>query len=154
MDHIGIVVDDLTAATAFFTDLGLKRKGEDTVEGTWVDRVLGLEGVWSEIAMLETPDGHSQIELTKFHNPSSRPNERQAAANTRGIRHIAFAVDDIDATRAALQGAGVKVSEPNVIDGVGRQSFFKDPCGNLVEINEPAADYVPTPVAMSDAALS
>jgi hypothetical protein len=67
MEHVGIVVDDLAAATAFFVELGLKLQGEGPVEGGWVDRVVGLEGVRAEIAMVETPDGHGRLELTKFH---------------------------------------------------------------------------------------
>jgi catechol 2,3-dioxygenase-like lactoylglutathione lyase family enzyme len=73
MEHVGIVVDDLAAATAFFVELGLKLQGEGPVEGGWVDRVVGLEGVRAEIAMVETPDGHGRLELTKFHAPSGRP---------------------------------------------------------------------------------
>ena len=97
MDHVGIVVDDLAAATAFFVELGLKLQGEGSVEGGWVDRVVGLEGVRSEIAMLETPDGHARLELSKFHAPSGRGGDRHAPANTPGIRHVTFAVDDVDA---------------------------------------------------------
>src|SRR6266567_6357742 len=79
MEHVGIVVDDLAAATAFFVELGLKLQGEGPVEGGWVDRVVGLEGVRAEIAMVETPDGHGRLELTKFHAPSGG-----AATGTRG----------------------------------------------------------------------
>src|SRR5580692_8567310 len=96
MDHVGIVVDDLAAATAFFLELGLELQGESPVEGRWVDRVVGLEGVRAEIAMLQTPDGHGRLELTKFHTPSSQRSGRHAPANTPGIRHIAFAVEDIE----------------------------------------------------------
>jgi len=83
MEHVGIVVDDLAAATAFFVELGLKLQGEGPVEGGWVDRVVGLEGVRAEIAMVETPDGHARLELTKFHTPSGRGGDRHAPANTR-----------------------------------------------------------------------
>jgi hypothetical protein len=83
MEHVGIVVNDLAAATAFFVELGLKLQGEGPVEGGWVDRVVGLEGVRAEIAMVETPDGHGRLELTKFHAPSGRGGERHAPANTR-----------------------------------------------------------------------
>jgi catechol 2,3-dioxygenase-like lactoylglutathione lyase family enzyme len=76
MHHVGIVVDDLAAATTFFVELGLKLQGEGPVEGGWVDRVVGLEGVRAEIAMLETPDGHGRLELTKFHAPSGRGGDR------------------------------------------------------------------------------
>ena len=72
MEHVGIVVDDLAAAMAFFVELGLKLQGEGPVEGGWVDRVVGLEGVRAEIAMVETPDGHGRLELTKFHAPSGQ----------------------------------------------------------------------------------
>jgi len=96
MEHVGIVVDDLAAATAFLIELGLKLQGEGPVEGGWVDRVVGLEGVRAEIAMVETLDGHGR-ELTKFHAPSGRGGDRPAPANTPGIRHVAFAVEDIDA---------------------------------------------------------
>jgi catechol 2,3-dioxygenase-like lactoylglutathione lyase family enzyme len=78
MEHVGVVVDDLAAATAFFLELGLKLQGEGQVEGGWVDRVVGLEGVRAEIAMLETPDGHGRLELTKFHVPSGGGGDRLA----------------------------------------------------------------------------
>src|SRR3979409_355138 len=78
MDHVGVVVDDLAAATAFFVELGLKLQGHGTVEGGWVDRIVGLEGVRAEIAMMETPDGHGRLELVKFHNPSARGGDRHA----------------------------------------------------------------------------
>ena len=109
MEHVGIVVDDLAAATAFFVELGLKLLGEGPVEGGWVDRVVGLEGVRAEIAMMETPDGHGRLELTKFHAPSGRGVDRHAPANTPGIRHVAFAVDDIDAVVASLRARGAEL---------------------------------------------
>src|SRR6266542_2854181 len=109
MEHVGIVVDDLAAATAFFVELGLKLQGEGPVEGGWVDRVVGLEGVRAEIAMVETPNGHGRLELTKFHAPSGRGGDRHAPANTPGIRHVAFAVDDIDAVVASLRARGAEL---------------------------------------------
>lgn len=109
MEHIGIVVDDLAAATAFFVALGLEVQGEMPVEGRWVDRIVGLHGVRAEIAMLETPDGHGRLELTKFHAPLNEGGDRQASANTPGIRHIAFAVDDIDAAVASLRARGAEL---------------------------------------------
>ena len=103
MDHVGIVVDDLAAATEFFVELGLELQGDVPVEGGWVDRVVGLEGVRAEIAMVETPDGRGRLELTKFHTPSNQGGDRHAPANTPGIRHVAFAVEDIDAVVARLR---------------------------------------------------
>jgi catechol 2,3-dioxygenase-like lactoylglutathione lyase family enzyme len=70
MDHVGVVVDDLAAATAFFVELGLERQGAGQVEGDWVDRIVGLEGVRVDFAMMQTPDGHGKLELVKFHAPS------------------------------------------------------------------------------------
>ena len=100
MEHVGIVVDDLAAATAFFVELGLKLQGEGQVEGGWVDRVVGFADIRVEYAMVETPDGHGRLELVKFHSPSVRGGDRHAPANTPGIRHLASAVDDIDAVVA------------------------------------------------------
>jgi len=88
MDHVGIVIDDLAAATEFFVALGLELQGEGSVEGRWVDRVVGLEGVRAEIAMVDTPDGSGRLELTKFHTPSDQGGNRHAPANTPGIRHV------------------------------------------------------------------
>jgi hypothetical protein len=82
MEHVGIVVDDLAAATEFFVELGLELQGEGPVEGRWVDRVVGLEGVRAQIAMLQTPDSHGRIELTKFHTPSTEGGDRHTPAKT------------------------------------------------------------------------
>src|SRR5439155_1559744 len=106
MDHVGIVVDDLAAATAFFVELGLELQGEGSAEGGWVDRVVGLEGVRTEIAMLETPDGHGGLELAKFHAPPGPDADPPAPANAPGIRHVTFAVDDIDAAVACGSASG------------------------------------------------
>src|SRR3712207_3488794 len=99
MDNVLIVVEDLEAAKAFFTELGMELQGETTVEGPWADRVVGLEGVRAEIAMMRTPDGHGGVELSKFHTPSPvRPEPAIAPSNTLGIRRIMLAVDDVDET--------------------------------------------------------
>jgi catechol 2,3-dioxygenase-like lactoylglutathione lyase family enzyme len=89
MDNVGIVVDDLAAAVAFFKELGLELEGEAQVEGRSVDRLIGLDGVLSDIAMMRTPGGHGRVELTKFRRPtadSAEPNN--APPNTLGIRRI------------------------------------------------------------------
>lgn len=109
MEHIGIVVDDLAAATEFFLELGLVLLLEVPVEGRWVDRVVGLQGVRANIAMMQTPDGNGRLELTKFHSPSIQGGRRDAPANMPGIRHIAFAVEDIDAVVAGLRARGVEL---------------------------------------------
>src|SRR5207249_6207635 len=94
MDHVSVVVDDLPAAIAFFTTLGMALEGEMPVEGPWVDRLCGLEGVQVDITMMRTPDGHGRVELTKFRNPelvraSDCPAEHAGppADHVRGRRH-------------------------------------------------------------------
>jgi catechol 2,3-dioxygenase-like lactoylglutathione lyase family enzyme len=135
MDHVGIVVEDLAAATAFFVELGLKLHGEAPVEGGWVDRVVGLEGVRAEIAMMETPDGHGRLELTRFHTPSARGGDRHAPANTLGIRHISFAVDDIDAAVAGLRARGGElVGEVERYKDSYRLCYVRGPEGIIVEL--------------------
>jgi catechol 2,3-dioxygenase-like lactoylglutathione lyase family enzyme len=86
MEHVGIVVDDLAAATEFFVQLGLELQGEGQVEGRWVDRIVGLEGVRADTAMMQTPDGHGRLELVKFHTPPAQGDNGHAPANTSGIR--------------------------------------------------------------------
>jgi catechol 2,3-dioxygenase-like lactoylglutathione lyase family enzyme len=137
MEHVGIVIDDLAAATEFFVELGLELQGEGTVEGRWVDRVVGLDGVRAEIAMLQTPDGYGRLELTKFHAPTSQDHNRHAPANTPGIRHLAFAVEDIDAAVAALRarGAGL-VGELEWYENSYRLCYVRGPEGIIVELAE------------------
>src|SRR5689334_5565848 len=100
MDHVGIVVEDLKAATEFFVGLGVEVQGEASGEGGSVDRIIGLNGVRSDIVGLLTTDGNTWLELSKFHSPPSQGDDRPAAPNTRGLRHVAFIVDDIDAVVA------------------------------------------------------
>jgi catechol 2,3-dioxygenase-like lactoylglutathione lyase family enzyme len=137
MDHVGIVVDDLAAATEFFVELGLELQGEGTVEGDWVDRVVGLEGVRAEIVMMETPDGRGRLELSKFHAPSGRGADRHAEANTPGIRHVTFAVDDVDAAVAGLQGRGAElIGTVERYKDTYRLCYVRGPEGIIVELAE------------------
>ena len=137
MDHVGIVVDDLAAATAFFLELGLELQGEGQVEGGWVDRIVGLEGVRTELAMMQTPDGHGRLELIRFRTPPARGDDRDAPANTRGIRHIAFVVDDIDATLARLRArGGGLVGEVERYRDIFRLCYVRGPEGIIVELAE------------------
>jgi catechol 2,3-dioxygenase-like lactoylglutathione lyase family enzyme len=136
MEHVGIVVDDLEAATAFFVELGLKLQGEGQVEGGWVDRVVGLEGVRVEYAMVETPDGHGRLELVKFHSPSVG-GDGHAPANILGIRHVAFAVDDIDAAVATVRARGGElVGEVQNYKDIYRLCYVRGPEGIIVELAE------------------
>jgi catechol 2,3-dioxygenase-like lactoylglutathione lyase family enzyme len=137
MDHVGVVVEDLAAATEFFLELGLELQGEAPVEGRWVDRVVGLEGVRAEIAMMQTPDGHGRLELTKFHAPPGQGGNRHAPANTPGIRHVAFAVEDIDALLASLRARGGElVGEIERYEDRYRLCYIRGPEGIIVELAE------------------
>jgi catechol 2,3-dioxygenase-like lactoylglutathione lyase family enzyme len=137
LDHVGIVVDDLTAAIEFFVELGLELHGEGSVEGRWVDRVVGLESVRAELAMLQTPDGNGRVELAKFHSPSDTRANRYAPANTPGIRHVAFEIDDIDAAVAGLRARGVElVGELERYENRYRLCYVRGPEGIIVELAE------------------
>jgi catechol 2,3-dioxygenase-like lactoylglutathione lyase family enzyme len=137
MDHVGVVVDDLAAATAFFLELGLKLEGKGSVEGGWVDRVIGLDGVRADIAMLETPDGHGRLELSKFHAPRGQVGDWRAPANTPGIRHVAFEVDDIDAAVAGLRAHDAEfVGEVERYRDIFRLCYVRGPEGIIVELAE------------------
>jgi catechol 2,3-dioxygenase-like lactoylglutathione lyase family enzyme len=137
MDNVGIVLDDLKAAIAFFVELGLELEGEMTVEGSWVDRVVGLDGVRNDIAMLRTPDGHGRLELIKFHAPSATTAEPNAPVNTLGIRRIMFAVDDIEDVLARLQAHGAElVGEVVQYEDKYRLCYVHGPEGIIVALAE------------------
>ena len=137
MEHVGIVVDDLAAATEFFVELGLVLEGEGSVDGRWVDRVVGLEGVRVDFAMMQTPDGNGGLELVMFHSPSNEGDNQRAPANTRGIRHIAFAVEDIDAVVAGLRARGAElVGELENYEDIYRLCYVRGPEGIIIELAE------------------
>jgi catechol 2,3-dioxygenase-like lactoylglutathione lyase family enzyme len=134
MDNVLIVVDDLPAAIAFFEELGLELEGQTTVEGKSVDRLVGLDGVRSEIAMMRPPDGHGGIELDKFHTPKAvRAEPEDAAVNTLGIRRIMFAVDDLDDVLARLTGAELVGEVVQYEDGY-RLCYVRGPEGIMVAL--------------------
>ena len=137
MDHVGIVVDDLAAATEFFVALGLEPQGDGTVEGRWVDRIVGLEGVRTDFAMLQTPDGKGRLELVSFHSPPHEGDSRHAPANTRGIRHIAFVVEDIDDVLARLRACGAElVGDVERYEDIYRLCYVRGPEGIIIELAE------------------
>ena len=138
MDNVLIVVDDLGAAKAFFTELGMELDGETTVEGPWVDDVLGLDGVRADIAMMRTPDGHGRVELSKYHSPPAvRAEPESAPANALGMRRIMFAVDDIDDVVARLRGHGAElVGEIAQYEDKYRLCFVRGPEGVVVGLAE------------------
>jgi catechol 2,3-dioxygenase-like lactoylglutathione lyase family enzyme len=138
MDHVGVVVDDLEAAIAFFVELGMQLEGRMPVEGRWVDHVVGLDDVRVEIAMMRTPDGHGRLELTKFRTPTAVGAESaHAPANTLGIRRIMFAVDDIDAVLARLRAHGAElVGEVDQYEDLYRLCYVRGPAGIIVALAE------------------
>ena len=135
MDNVLIVVDDLDAAIAFFTDLGLELEGRATVEGRAVDRLVGLDGVRSEIAMMRTADGQG-IELDKFHSPPAvRGAPADAPVNTLGMRRIMFAVDDLDAVLSRLRTNGAElIGEVVQYEKSYRLCYVRGPEGLMVAL--------------------
>ena len=138
MDHVGVVVDDLEAAIAFFVELGMELEGEAPIQGRWADRVAGLDGVRVDIAMMRTPDSHGRLELTKFRNPAAVSAEpEKAPANTLGLRSIMFAVDDIDATITGLRGHGAElVGDVVQYQDSYRLCYVRGPEGIIVALAE------------------
>ncbi|HMM43431.1 MAG TPA: VOC family protein [Thermomicrobiales bacterium] len=138
MDNVLIVVDDLEAATAFFTELGMELEGKTAVGGDWAGQVIGLDGVRADIVMMRTPDGHGRVELTKFHTPPAIGSEpRNAPANTLGIRRIMFAVEDIDDVVARLRTHGAElVGELAQYEDSYRLCFVRAPEGFVIGLAE------------------
>jgi|SRR5580704_7637637 catechol 2,3-dioxygenase-like lactoylglutathione lyase family enzyme len=138
MDNVGVVVDDMAEAKSFFEALGLELEGETSVEGRWVDQVVGLDGVNCDIAMMRTPDGHGRLELTKFHTPAAVSAEpHNAPANTFGIRRIMFAVEDIEATIARLEAHGAELmGEIARYENSYRLCYVRGPGGMIVGLAE------------------
>ena len=138
MDNVLIVVEDLEAAKAFFTELGMELEGETQVEGPWVGQVIGLDDVRADITMMRTPDGHGRVELTRFHTPKAvRAEPESAPANALGIRRIMFAVDDIDdvVTRLRTHGAEL-VGEIAQYEDSYRLCFLRGPEGIIIGLAE------------------
>ena len=138
MDNVLIVVDDLEAAKAFFAELGMELEGEATNEGPSVDRVVGLDDVRADIAMMRTPDGHGRVELSKFHTPPAvRAEPESAPANALGMRRIMFAVDDIDDVVARLRSHGAElVGEIAQYEDIYRLCFLRGPEGIIIGLAE------------------
>lgn len=138
MDHVSIIVDDLPEAIGFFMALGMTLVGEQSVEGDWVDRLNGLEGVRVDIAMMQTPDGHGQIELTKFQNPDLvEATPKVAPPNTLGLRQVMFAVDSIDAALARLEAYRPEpVGETVQYEDKYRLCYLRGPAGIIIALAE------------------
>ncbi|MFF0751773.1 VOC family protein [Streptomyces sp. NPDC004267] len=138
MDNVLIVVDDLDAVVAFFVELGMELEGTMPIEGRWVERIIGVDDVRQDVAMLRTPDGHGRIELAKFHAPKAiRSEPVDAPANTLGIRRVMFAVDDIEAVVTRLRTHGAElVGEVVRYEDVYLLAYVRGPEGIVVGLAE------------------
>jgi catechol 2,3-dioxygenase-like lactoylglutathione lyase family enzyme len=138
MDNVGIVVDDLDAAVAFFAELGMELEGRTQVEGPWVDRTVGLDGVRSEIAMMRTPDGHGKLELSRYHAPAAvGADAENPPSNTLGLHRVMFAVDDIDDTVTRLRAHGAELlGGVAQYEGIFRLCYLRGPAGIIVALAE------------------
>src|SRR5947209_5635760 len=134
MDNMGIVVDDLAAAIAFFRELGLELEGQGLVEGEWAGRVTGLGDQRVEIAMMRTPDGHSRLELSRFLTPRTVADHRNAPVNSLGYLRVMFAVDDLDETLARLREHGAELVSSEVVqyEDAYRLCYIRGPEGLLI----------------------
>lgn len=138
MDNVLIVVDDLDAVIAFFLELGMELEGKGPLDWPGAERVIGLDDVRQDVAMLRIPDGHGRIELAKFHRPKAiTPEPKDAPANTLGIRRVMFAVDDIDDAIARLRGHGAElVGEVVQYENIYRLCYIRGPENIIVGLAE------------------
>ena len=137
MDNVGIVVESLDEAIAFFAELGLSLEGRATVEGAWAGRVTGLGPQRVEIAMMVTPDGHSRLEISRFLTPPIVADHRNAPVNALGYLRVMFTVDDIDETLAKLSKRGAQlVGEVVQYEDSYRLCYIRGPEGLLIGLAE------------------
>src|SRR5581483_7661555 len=137
MDNVGIVVEDLDAAVAFFMELGLQLEGRMAVAGEWAGRVTGVRGQRVEIAMMRTPDGHSRLELSRFDAPAIASDHRRAPVNSLGYLRVMFAVEDLDDTLARLGELGAAVVDEVVnYENIYRLCYIRGPEGILLGLAE------------------
>jgi catechol 2,3-dioxygenase-like lactoylglutathione lyase family enzyme len=137
MDNMGIVVESLDTAIAFFVELGLRLEGRATIEGEWAGRVTGLEAQQVEIAMMNTPDGHGRLELSRFLSPPVVADHRNAPVNALGYLRAMFAVDDLDDTLVRLRRHGAElVGEVVNYKDVYRLCYIRGPEGILIGLAE------------------
>lgn len=140
LDHVGVVVDDRDAVAAFFLALGFEREDRVPVEGEWVDKIVGLDGVRAEIVFVRTPDGSGSLELVKYHAPADNEEARNLPANRLGFRHIAFEVNGLNAIVNGLRDKGFDtVGEIRDYEGTYRLCYVRGPEGLIVELVEKIA---------------
>ncbi|ATQ44624.1 VOC family protein [Caulobacter mirabilis] len=138
MDNIGVVVESLDAAVAFFAELGLMLEGRATIEGAWAGRITGLGDQRVEIAMMVTPDGHGRLELSRFLAPAVVADHRNAPVNALGYLRAMFTVSDIDDTLARLRNHGAElVGEVVQYEEAYRLCYIRGPEGLLIGLAEP-----------------
>ena len=137
IDHIGINVNNLEAAKVFFTDLGFKIVWETTMQGELVDRVTGLKGVKDNLVMLQAPDGQLNLELVKFHHPVDEAGVQSSAANTLGLRHLCFEVEDLENIVVALQQKGHDLlGSVQTYENIWKLCYVRGPEGIIIELAE------------------
>lgn len=138
LDHVSVVVEDLGAAVDFFTELGMTSEDEARIEGPWVDRINGIEGIQVDVVMMRTPDGQGRLELTKFRNPELVDIEPAIAPpNALGLRSIMFAVESIDDTVTRLSAHGAElVGEVAQYEDMYRLCYMRGPAGIIVALAE------------------
>ena len=138
MDNVLIVVEDIDAVISFFVELGMELEGKGPAEGRWVERIIAIDDVRQEVAMLRTPDGHGKIELAMFHTPKAiRSEPKDAPANTLGIRRVMFAVDDIDDVVARLRNRGGElIGEIAQYEEIYRLCYMRGPADIIVALAE------------------
>ena len=137
MDHVGIVVEDLAAAIAFFVELGLELEGEATVGGQWADDLLGLDGVRADIAVLRTPDGNAKVEVSTFHSPTTASTAPKAPVNTPGIPRLTFVVDDVADVLDRLRTHGAElVGTVAQYEDIYRYCYLRGPDGIVIGVVE------------------
>ncbi|MEU3859596.1 VOC family protein [Streptomyces sp. NPDC028722] len=137
MDNVGIVVEDLDAAVAFFTELGMEVEGKAQIEGLFADQAVGLDGVRSDIAMMRTPDGHGKLELAQYHAPAAIGAGSLNPPNTLGQHRVMFAVDDIDDTIARLRPHGAELlGEVARYEDIYRLCYLRGPSGIILALAE------------------
>jgi catechol 2,3-dioxygenase-like lactoylglutathione lyase family enzyme len=138
LDHVSVVVEELAPAIAFFTALGMTSVGEAAIEGPWVDRINAIENIQVDIVMMRTPDGHGQLELTKFRNPALVAIEPAVAPpNALGLRSVMFTVDDVDDTVARLlEEGGALIGEVVQYEDKYKLCYMRGPAGIIVSLAE------------------
>jgi catechol 2,3-dioxygenase-like lactoylglutathione lyase family enzyme len=144
IDHINIVVDDLERMKAFYCDiLGMTVSKEATISGEWIEKIVGLKNVVADVCYLDLHQG-PRIELIKYHSPNGTRPVALSDPNTKGLRHVALRVEDLDKATTALKRAGVRFfgevqavpdSQVSYAGGVQKRlAYFHDPEGNLLEL--------------------